>query len=159
MRTIPICTVQTILDEIESVYDDVTKRAYEKFLSRRGTSSIDIEEWLEAEQELLLKPAAQIIEKVNHFVVRVELKGVDPKNLKVLLTPDDAIVESVAAYPHRRIFKTIHFSHPVNTGQVRACWVRERLIVLVLKKLTNVSELCRSEEPLENRTLSVNKVV
>ena len=159
MRTIPVRVVQTILDEIESVYDDVTKRAYEKFLDRRGACVIDIEEWLEAEQELLLKPPVHLIEKSNHFIVRVELEGVDPRNLKILLTTDDAILQSITAYPNRRVFRTVHFRHPIDTNHFRACWVRESLVVLCLKKLTNGSEMGRSKKPLEYCTLSVNEVI
>lgn len=159
MRTIPIRVVPSIVDELESVYDDVTKRAYEKFLSRRGTSAIDIEEWLEAEQELLLKPPAQLAEKPNHFVVRIELAGVDPKDLTILLTPNETMVQSIGPGPHRRIFRIIHFPRPVDTSHVRGCWTRGKLIVLVLKKLTSVAKLCRSEQPLKIRTLSMNKVV
>ena len=159
MTTIPIRVVQTILDEIESVYDDVTKRAYEKFLSRRGTCTLDIEEWLEAERELLLKPPVQLIEKDGQFIVRLELAKVDPNDLKILLTPDDAIVQSLGRYPNRRIFRTIHFPWPVDTSQVRAWLFRGRLILVVLKESTNFAKLRRGKQPLESRTLSINKVV
>ncbi len=140
MTTIPVRSGGTILDEIEAVYDDVTKKAYEKFLNRGRTCTLDIEDWLEAERELLLKPEARVIEKHGHFIVRLHLAEIDPKDLRILVTPDDAVIQSVQSYPLPRIFRTVHFPRPVDTVKVRASWVRGRLIVVALKIVRPVSE-------------------
>jgi len=36
----------SIADEIETTYDEITKRAYELFLQRSCGAAIDIEDWL-----------------------------------------------------------------------------------------------------------------
>ena len=64
MATIPVERATSILGEVESVYDDITKRAYEKFLGRGGSGSIDIEDWFEAEMELKREIAAKAPKKV-----------------------------------------------------------------------------------------------
>jgi hypothetical protein len=149
MTTIPIRVARTILDEIEAVYDDVAKRAYEKFLDRGRTCTLDIEDWLEAEHELLLKPSARLIEKNGHLVVRLQIEGVDPKNLSILLTPDDAIVQSVESYPRQRIFRTVHFPFRIDTAGARACWVRGRVILVVLRAVSGVCEAAPGQESSE----------
>jgi hypothetical protein len=132
MTTIPIRVARTILDEIEAVYDDVTKRAYEKFLDRGGTCTL---------------------ERHGHLIVRLQLGGVDPKVLNVLLTPDDAIVQSVEPYPKPRIFRTVHFPFPVNTAGARACWARGRLILVVLKAVNGLCE--GAPEPAASEALHI----
>jgi hypothetical protein len=133
MATIPIVFGTTILDEVERVYDDVTKRAYEKFLSRGGTGSLDIGDWLEAEREILLKPEARLVERRGHFVVRLDLPRVDPANVRILVTTNDLVVHSSGVYRSAGIFKTLHFPKPINLRRVRSHWIGERLIVIALK--------------------------
>jgi hypothetical protein len=133
MTTIPIQFGTSILDEVENVYDDITKRAYEKFLSRGGTGAIDIEDWLEAEREILMKPGARLVYKRGHFIVRFYLPKVDPAHVRVFMTVDDLVVQSSGSYPNSRIFKTLHFPVPIDLRRVRSTWIRDRLIVVALK--------------------------
>jgi hypothetical protein len=121
------------MDEVENVYEDVTKLAYEKFVTRGRTGMLDIDDWLEAERELLMKPEARLIEKRRHFIVRLHLPMVDPANVRVLATRDDLVVQSSSRYAGARIFKTLHFPEPIDLKRVRSNWIGERLIVLALK--------------------------
>src|SRR5436190_4906319 len=103
MSTIPIQLSTSILDEVENVYDDITKKAYEKFLSRGGTGTLDIDDWLEAEREILMKPEARLIEKRGHFIVRLHLPNVNPANVRILATRDDLVVQTSGRYAGARI--------------------------------------------------------
>src|SRR5213079_883307 len=111
MATIPVQRGTTILDEVETVYDDITKRAYEKFLCRGSSGTIDIDDWLEAEREILLKPEARLVEKRGHYIVRFYLPKVDPAHVRVFVTVDDLVVQSSGNCSGSRIFKTLHFPH------------------------------------------------
>jgi DUF2934 family protein len=133
MTTIPIQFSSSILDELENVYDDITKRAYEKFLSRGCSGSIDIDDWLEAEREILLKPEARLVEKRGHYIVRFYLPKVNPSYVRVFLTADDLVVQSSGAHSNYRIFKMLHFPDRIDLRRVRTAWVRGRLIVVALK--------------------------
>src|SRR5262245_45661739 len=113
MPTIRIRTSTTIFDEIEKVYDDITKKAYERFLERHGAYSLDIDDWLIAEKQLLWKPAVQMIEKPDLYVLRVTLEGIDPANIDILATSDDVLIQSREATCQPRIFKAVHFPVPV----------------------------------------------
>jgi Protein of unknown function (DUF2934) len=137
MTAIPIQTGTTILDEIESVYDDITKRAYEKFLDRGGTCTVDIEDWLAAERELLLKPDVRLLEKHGYFIVRVGPFEADPPDVSILATRDDLVVQSLAKYPHPRIFRIVHFPQPIDLGRIRSSCVRGKLLVIAFKASVN----------------------
>lgn len=133
MATIPIQLGTSILDEVENVYDDVTRKAYEKFLSRGRTGMLDIEDWLEAEREILMKPEARLIERRQHFIVRLHLPNVDPTDVRILATRDDLVVHSSSRYAGARIFKTVHFPEKIDLRRVRSSWIGEKLVVLALK--------------------------
>jgi hypothetical protein len=133
MITIPIEFGTSILHEIESVYDDITRKAYENFLSRGRTGMLDIDDWLEAEREILMKPEARLIERRGHFIVRLHLPKVDPGNVRILATRDDLVVQTSGRYAGTRIFKTVHFPEPIDLRRVRSGWAAGKLVVLALK--------------------------
>ena len=68
----------SITDEIETIYDEITRRAYELFLAHRGEGALDVEDWLLAERELLIKPPASVYRSGNRIKVTVGLGGVQP---------------------------------------------------------------------------------
>jgi len=133
MLAIPIKVTTSILDEVENVYDDVTRKAYENFLSRGGTGVLDIDDWLQAEKEILMKPEARLIEKRRHFAVRLHLPNMDPANVRILATRDDLVVQSLARHAGARVFKTVHFPKAIDLRRMRSNWVGDKLIVLALK--------------------------
>jgi HSP20 family molecular chaperone IbpA len=133
MATIPIQFGSSILDEVENVYDDVTRKAYEKFISRGRVGVLDIDDWLEAEREILMKPEARLIEKRRHFIVRLHLPRVDPSDVRILATQDDLVVQSSSRYAGARLFKTVHFPEKIDLRRVRSSWIGEKLVVLALK--------------------------
>src|SRR5262245_10525352 len=137
MATIRIELGTSILDEVENVYDDITRKAYEKFLSRGRTGMLDIDDWLEAEREILMKPEARLIEKRGHFIVRLHMPNIDPTNVRILATRDDLVVQTSGRYLGARIFKTVHFPEAIDLRRVRSSWVGEKLVVLALKAEPN----------------------
>jgi len=133
MSTIPIRIGSTILDEIEKVYDDITNRAYERFLERRGTYTLDIEDWLEAERQLLWKPEIEMIEKPDLFVVRVVLDLPDPASVDVLATAKDVLIQSNGKHSGPRIFRAVHFPMPVDPLQLQGTYVHNKLTLIAPK--------------------------
>jgi len=133
MATIRIELGTSILDEVENVYDDITRKAYEKFLSRGRTGMLDIDDWLEAEREILMKPEARLIEKRGHYIVRLHLPNIVPANVRILATRDDLVVQTSSRYAGARIFKTVHFPEPIDLRRVRSSWNGEKLVVMALK--------------------------
>ena len=101
---------------------------------------LDIDDWLEAEREILMKPEARLIEKRGHYIVRLHLPNIVPANVRILATRDDLVVQTSSRYAGARIFKTVHFPEPIDLRRVRSSWIGEKLVVLALKDSKPVSE-------------------
>lgn len=153
MAEIPIRTGKGILDEIEKVYDDITRRAYDYFLERRGSYTLDIEDWLAAEKQLLWKPAVELIQKDDVFVVRLDLNGANPATIDVLATADDLLIQSAADSAGRRLFRTVHFPAPVNPQQVHAANVGDALVVIAQRAAARTA--ARLPAPSASRELRI----
>ena len=119
-------------------HDEIAMRAFQIYLSRGEWPGRDVEDWLEAEREILMKPEARLIEKRGHFVVRLHLPNIDPANVRILATRDDLVVQTSSRYAGARIFKTVHFPEPIDLRRVRSSWVGEKLVVMALKAALRV---------------------
>src|SRR5215471_18612817 len=93
--TVPVRIAETIVDEIEEMYDQITRRAYEIFRQRGGTSTLDLEDWLTAERELLLKPEVHVEETSRQISVAISLGTVRPLDVELLVTPDAMVIQAV----------------------------------------------------------------
>jgi HSP20 family molecular chaperone IbpA len=48
-------------------------------------------DWLEAERELVWKPAIELEERDNEFLLEMAAAGVDPKDFDIQVTPEDIL--------------------------------------------------------------------
>jgi HSP20 family molecular chaperone IbpA len=117
---VPVRTAESIIDEIEEMYDRITRRAYEIFLERGGTCSLDLDDWLTAERELLWKPDVHIEEKNQHIVVTVRLGNVDPPDVRLIVSPQAMIVQADASANARKAFRTVEFPRRIDVRKAEA---------------------------------------
>ncbi len=83
-----------ILQEIAKRVDAVKQRAFELFQKRGQDAGRELEDWLQAEHEILGWPAAELIEKDNAYEVQVTLPGFDAKDIEVTTTPVELIIHA-----------------------------------------------------------------
>src|SRR5262249_39066199 len=117
---VPVRTVDTILDEIEEVYDRITKRAYEIFLERGGTCSLNLEDWLMAERELLWKPDVHVEDKNQRIVVTVRFGAIRPPNVQLVVSPQAMVVQADASPTARKVFRTVEFPRRIDVHKAEA---------------------------------------
>ena len=109
-ETLPIRRSKSIFDEIDRMQDRVVRRAYDIFSSNGGIFGRDIEDWLQAERELVWKPAIELEEKDDEFRLQIATPGVDPKDIDIEVTPEDILVKA-----------EVHHEHKAKKGEVYAC--------------------------------------
>lgn len=93
-------TPQGLLERIESVTESIRKRAFELFQKHDGKLGSDVEDWLEAERDVVLSPASELIDEDKDFKVRIAVPGFDAKDIEVSALPDALVIEAVSSHTH-----------------------------------------------------------
>ncbi|PYS11237.1 MAG: hypothetical protein DMG15_18390, partial [Acidobacteria bacterium] len=94
-----------------------TKPAYEIFCQRGGTATLDLEDWLTAERELLFKPEVDVEENDRTIKVRVRLGKVRPFDVQLLLTPDAMVIQGEHGPIPKKVFRTVQFPRRIDVGK------------------------------------------
>ena len=107
---VPIRRSKSIFDEIGRMQDRIMRRAYEIFSENGQLFGKELDDWMQAERELMWKPSVELTEKDDMFRIEVAAPGVDPQNIDIEVTPEDILVKA-----------DIHHEHPEEKGHVHIC--------------------------------------
>ena len=118
---VPLCVRETLADEIEQMYDEITQRAYSIFQNRGGNCALDLEDWLIAEKELLYKPTVRIEECNCRIVVTVYIGRVNPLEVRLLVTPDAMLVQAPST-GLKKVFRAIQFPRRIDVTKAEASY-------------------------------------
>ena len=111
----PEATPQTLLEHAEAIADSIRKRAFHIFQNRGGGDGSDLQDWLQAERDVILSPASELVEDEKEIRATLALPGFDAKEIQLSVMPDALIVEAGATH-----------SHEGNRGTVRFCEFSEK---------------------------------
>jgi HSP20 family protein len=84
-ETLPIKRTKSIFDELDRMHDRIMRRAYDIFHVNGDTFGRDVDDWLQAERELVWTPAIELEEKDGEFKLQIAVPGMDPKDVEVSL--------------------------------------------------------------------------
>jgi HSP20 family molecular chaperone IbpA len=157
MATLPINKAKSILHEIEGMQNRIMLRAYEIFEATGHGPGSDLENWLQAEQELFRRPSIELRETDNEFLVSIALPGIGAKDVSIQVTPEDLLVKGETHHEHKEekervhicefgsgsIFRTIHFPKKVDPDKVKGEF-KDGIISLKLP-------IAREEQPEKTR--------
>jgi HSP20 family protein len=132
--TLPIKKSESIFDELSTMQDRIMRRAYDIFESNGRAIGRDLEHWLDAERQLVWRPAAELTEKDGVFHVSVAVPGVDPKALDIEVAPEYLLIKAEIHHEHAdkkgtvhlcefetgSLFRSIRFPKRVDPGKVKA---------------------------------------
>jgi HSP20 family molecular chaperone IbpA len=79
---------------LEAVHERIARQAHEYFTGRGGIHGHDLEDWLDAERELTIKPAAQVHAEGQDIFVEMVLPEIDLPNLTVHIAPSRIAISS-----------------------------------------------------------------
>ena len=123
--------VDTVFDELKSIHEAISRRAYEFF---RSQSDGPLGDWLNAERELVWKPAVELRQKETHVEILAAIPGVEPKDLDVQVTPEDVLIKADIHHKHTpdegtiricefqagNLFRSVHLPEKIDPGSVKA---------------------------------------
>jgi len=108
-ETLLIKKTKSIFDEIEKIRDRIIQRAYDLFNSNGGVLGRDLDDWLQAERELVWKPAIELEEKDGEFLLQVAVPGVESKDIDIEVTADDILIKAETSHEHKETKGEVHF--------------------------------------------------
>jgi HSP20 family protein len=78
---------ESLLERMDEVFSDVTKRAFEIFEGNGRVFGRELDDWLKAEREFLHPVHTQLSESGESLVVRAEVPGFSEKELEISAEP------------------------------------------------------------------------
>src|SRR5215831_20818489 len=81
---------------LQEVHERISRRAYENFVDRGAVHGHDISDWLEAERELIISPAADVCVKQEDVFIEMTLPEIDLPDLTVHVAPRQLVISSGA---------------------------------------------------------------
>jgi len=132
--TVPVRKSSTIFDQMREIQDSIMRRAYEIFEQNGGTLGRDLDNWSQAERELLWRPAFELTEKDGRFLLEAAVAGIDPKDIAIEVTPEDIVLRAETKHEHEeykgtvhycefqsgKMFRSIHLPQKIDPDKVRA---------------------------------------
>lgn len=126
-------TGESILDDLDRMRDRIMERAYEIFSHRGRHSGRALEDWLEAEQELAVRPPIELRQDGKALTLEAAIPGFEPGELDVRITPEDILIQSdqnrsavqdgtvhEREIPHGKVFRDVRLPARVDPAGTKA---------------------------------------
>jgi HSP20 family molecular chaperone IbpA len=107
----------SIFKEIDALSERIRRRAFEIFAGHQGGDGFALEDWLNAERELLCSCDADLIEQDGKYQLRMNAPGFAPGDLRITALPDALIVTGESTHTHNK-----------NDGDVQFCEIGEKTL-------------------------------
>ena len=131
---LPIKKSKSILDDIAKMQDRIMQRAYDIFRGNGGIFGRDLDDWAQAERELVWKPSIELEENDNEFKLQIAVPGVDPKDINIEVAAEDILVKAAVRQEHREdqgkvhvcefesgdLFRSVHLPKRIDPDKVKA---------------------------------------
>jgi HSP20 family molecular chaperone IbpA len=132
------------LREVKRIHSDIAKRAYELSAASGFLRGHEVEDWCQAEAQLLAPVSVEIVEHRNEVMVKAHLPGFDHDDVEVysdsrrmfLRATHDEELEGDAEYfgeKSRVVFRSIELPCEIDPDRARATLVRGTIEILLPK--------------------------
>jgi len=127
--------VNPFLDKAEKTLEAVRGLAFELFGKRGGAPGGDLEDWLQAEQELFFIPAAETTEDDQGFTMKIETPGFAAADMEVVVLSRAVIVEAKDAkrgetgVEVKSLYRRFDLGAPIDTRNVQATLENGQLVI------------------------------
>ena len=124
---------ETIFNELDQLHTAISQRAYDLFRKRGGLWGGSLTDWLNAERQLVWKPAIELRRKDKQFEVLAATPGIEAEDLDVQITPEDVLIKADSPHEHApdgtvhvcefapgRIFRSVHFPERIDPESAKA---------------------------------------
>ena len=130
----PETTSQKFLDKVEAIAGSIRERAFHLFQGRNGGGGSALEDWLQAERDVVWSPASELSDDEKEFRARIAVPGFDAKDIQVSALPDALVIQAEATHSHegksgsicfcefsgKQLFRRLDLPAPVDIDKVKA---------------------------------------
>ena len=123
-KVVQITFVQSLGWDIQGMQELIRERAYWKYLERGSKHGSDIDDWLNAESELIWSPSVNLLQQDDSFIANMELWDVQPEEVDAKPGGRFVLVRSRPSHHSdqkgRQVFCGIEFPAEVSRDWTRA---------------------------------------
>lgn len=94
----------------KTLHDDICEKAFRLFQQKGCQSSNELEDWVEAEREVLCCPPSELAETSDEIRIRAAVPGLDARTMQVYVLPNSITIEGQMEAPKHANDEKIHFS-------------------------------------------------
>jgi HSP20 family protein len=119
---------------MKAISDRIERRAFEVFERRGCAADHSLDDWLQAEREIVRTPDVELIEKDGKFQVRLAAPAYDLKDIRVTAMPTALIVHAeskhgrqkhegdvyLCEFGRRDLYRRLDLPAPINVDKVSA---------------------------------------
>jgi hypothetical protein len=121
MKDIRVSVVDSIADALAELHTLVRMRAYERFLTRGLQPGREMDDWLEAERELLTIAVPELSQENQQTIAKIAVPSGHPKAVSIKVTSTNALVRAETS-DSRLVFAVIQFPKQVRPEGIRAAF-------------------------------------
>jgi len=125
---------ESLWDQIQRMEERITNRAHEIFRSKGSIFGRDLDDWFNAEKELVWKPAIELKERDGLYELQAAIAGIDPRDVRIEVTPEELLIRGETTSEKREekgevrysefqsgsLFRSIRFPKRVDPNKVKA---------------------------------------
>lgn len=83
---------ETLVDRVDSIFNDIARRAYQIFEGNGRQNGHDVEDWFKAERELLAPVNIELNETDKAIEIKAGLPGFNEKELEISVEPTQVTI-------------------------------------------------------------------
>jgi HSP20 family protein len=116
--------------------EQIRALAYHLFESRGGSDGRDLDDWLEAERELILAPGSEVVQRDGKFEIRMPAEGYEPREIHVTALPGSLVVKAASERnaEQKILLRTIDLPEPVDADRTTATFDNGILYVTAIRQ-------------------------
>ena len=122
MTRIPVEKAAAISGDTGAITEQIRRLAFHLFESRGGGDGRDVDDWLDAERELILAPGSEVVQRDGKFEIRLPAEGYEPGDIHVTALPGSLVVKAASGRNagQKVLLQTIDLPGPIDRDRTTA---------------------------------------
>ena len=126
-HSITVRRSESLTHDLDRLTELIRQRAYDIFLSRGARDGADLDHWLLAEQQLVVRPAIRLRQRNGHIELDAAVEDLDLADLDVRVAPQHILISAQTGAATegdetrtRTLFGSVGLPHRIDPSTVKA---------------------------------------